>query len=141
MEPWALWLAAAVVLCILEVVTGVTLVFLMLAAGSLAAAATAALTGSDWLPWVVFSAGSAAMVVFVRPVAHRHLRQPARLRSGTAALIGADAEVLAEVTGRDGRVKLRGELWSARSYDPGSTFEVGQTVQVLAIDGATALVG
>jgi membrane protein implicated in regulation of membrane protease activity len=44
------------------------------------------------------------------------------------------------VDGRDGRIKLAGEIWSARAFDGDSQFEPGQTVYVLEIEGATALV-
>jgi membrane protein implicated in regulation of membrane protease activity len=141
MDPWVWWVIGAIVLGIAEVVTGGTLVFGMLAVGSLAAAAAAELSGADWLPWLVFAAVSAGMVGFVRPVARRHMRMPIETRSGAAALVGADAEVTQVVTGRDGRIKLRGEIWSARSYDGQTQFAEGETVQVLQIDGATALVG
>jgi membrane protein implicated in regulation of membrane protease activity len=141
MDPWVWWVIAAIVLGIIEVATGVTLIALMLAAGALAAAGAAALTGSDVIPWVVFAVSSTAMIALVRPVAHRHLRTPIETRSGTAALVGAEALVTAQVDSRDGRVKLRGELWSARSYDGRSVYAEGDSVQVLAIEGATALVG
>ncbi len=141
MDPWVWWVIAAIVLGIVEVATGVTFVAMMLAVGALAGAGTAAVTGSDWLPWVVFAVTSTTMLVFARPVAHRHLRQPIEMRSGTAALVGADAVVTQEVNAADGRVKLRGEVWSARSFDQQSVFPVGDNVQVLAIDGATALIG
>lgn len=141
MDPWVWWLIAAVVLGIAEFSTGGTLVLGMVGVGALAGAGTAVLTGSDWLPWVIFGLTSAAMVGLVRPVARRHMRQPIESRSGTAALVGADAEVLADVDGHDGRVKLRGEVWSARSFDGRSVYPVGDLVQVLSIEGATALVG
>ena len=38
-----------------------------------------------------------------------------------------------------GRVKLAGEIWSARSYDH-SVIEIGASVDVVEIQGATALV-
>ena len=57
-----------------------------------------------------------------------------------AALVGAEAEVLAPVTGKDGRVKLSGEIWSARSYDGESEYQTGSLVRVVEISGATALV-
>jgi membrane protein implicated in regulation of membrane protease activity len=49
--------------------------------------------------------------------------------------------VLAPVTDRAGLVKLAGEDWSARSAGPGQTFEVDEVVEVVDIDGATAVVG
>jgi len=37
-------------------------------------------------------------------------------------------------------VRIGGEIWSARLYAPGPAARVGATVDILAIDGATALV-
>ena len=76
----------------------------------------------------------------VRPLAVRHIRQPPVLRTGTAALVGRSAIVTDEVTALDGRVRIGGELWSARSYDESSVIPEGSKVDVLAIEGATALV-
>jgi membrane protein implicated in regulation of membrane protease activity len=140
-EPWLAWLLAALVLGALELLTGGTLVLFMLAGGAVAGGLTAALTENPFLPWVVFSIVSVGLLVVVRPVAKKHARQPLELRSGTDRLVGESAEVIAEVTGHDGRVKLHGEIWSARAFDGGATFAPGQTVQVLQIEGATALVG
>lgn len=134
------WVVAALVLGIAEVVTGGALVLGMVAVGALAGAATAAVTDSEWLPWAVAAVVSVAMVGFVRPVARRHVQMPRELRSGAAALVGEDAMVTREVTGQDGRVKVRGEIWSARSFDGQAVYPLGTTVQVLQIDGATALV-
>lgn len=134
------WVVAALILGIAEVATGGALVLGMVAVGALAGAATAAVTGSEWLPWAVAAVVSVAMVGLVRPVARRHVTMPRELRSGAAALVGEDAAVTREVTGQDGRVKIRGEIWSARSFDGHAVYPVGATVQVLQIDGATALV-
>ncbi|MBA3263696.1 MAG: NfeD family protein, partial [Thermoleophilaceae bacterium] len=83
---------------------------------------------------------SAASLVVLRPIARRHLHTPAQLRTGTAALVGAHAVVLERVDRDGGTVKLAGEVWSARSYDEDHAFEPGARVEVLKIDGATALV-
>jgi membrane protein implicated in regulation of membrane protease activity len=48
--------------------------------------------------------------------------------------------VLEEVTGHTGRVRIGGEVWSARSYDESLVIPVGRIVDVMQIDGATALV-
>jgi len=90
--------------------------------------------------WLVFIAASLGTVVVLRPVARRHLRTPARLRTGTAALVGSRAVVLERVDANGGQVKLGGETWSARAYDEDDTFEPGARVEVMKIDGATALV-
>jgi membrane protein implicated in regulation of membrane protease activity len=89
----------------------------------------------------VFALVSVALIAFVRPIAKRHMYQPPQQRSGTAALIGTQAVVVEAVDGSDGRIKLAGEIWSARSFDEDARFEPGQKVSVFEIDGATAVVG
>jgi membrane protein implicated in regulation of membrane protease activity len=136
---WALWLIAAALLAAGEVAT---LTFLLgpIALAALAAAGAAALGAGLTVQLVVFIVGSVATLALVRPIARRHLRQPASVRVGAAALVGASAEVLERVDGRGGRVKLAGEVWSARAYDEDSVFDPGTRVEVLKIEGATALV-
>ena len=140
MNPWVWWLVATGVLVVAEILT-TSLFFILIAGGTAAAALVAALGGNPALQVAVFALVSLALVVGVRPIAQRHLRTPAKIRTGVAALVGAEAEVLAPVTGKDGRVKLSGEIWSARAYDGESEYEVGALVRVVEISGATALVG
>src|SRR5215207_9733007 len=90
--------------------------------------------------WIVFIAASLGSLLVLRPIARRHLKTPARLRTGTAALVGATAVVIDRVDRDGGTVRLAGEVWSARSYDEDHEFEPGTRVEVLKIDGATALV-
>ncbi len=88
----------------------------------------------------VFIAGGIGAVALLRPVAMRHLRTPASLRTGTAALVGARAMVLERVNADGGRVKIGGEVWSARSFFDAQVIEAGTRVEVAKIEGATALV-
>jgi membrane protein implicated in regulation of membrane protease activity len=139
MDPWAWWLVATGVLVVGEILT--TSLFLgLIAGGTAAAAVVAALGGNPALQVAVFAVISLALVLGVRPIAKRHLRTPSKIRTGVAALVGAEAEVLAAVDARDGRVKLSGEIWSARAYDGESSYAVGSQVRVVEISGATALV-
>ena len=65
---------------------------------------------------------------------------PAALRTGTAALTGAPAVVLQRVDQNGGRVRIGGEEWSARAFMPDQVLEPGTRVEVVKIEGATALV-
>jgi membrane protein implicated in regulation of membrane protease activity len=112
----------------------------MIAGAATTAAVVGAVGGGPLLQVVAFALASLALVGVVRPVARRHLRTPPSIRTGVAALVGSEAEVLEAVTGRDGRIKLAGEIWSARSYDGDSVHDTGSTVRVVEISGATALV-
>jgi membrane protein implicated in regulation of membrane protease activity len=139
MEDWVWWMIAAGVLAVGEIAT---LGFFL---GPIAVAATltaiVALVGAPLaVQWLVFIAASAGSVLVLRPIARRHLRTPASLRTGTAALVGGRAVVLERVDANGGQVKIGGETWSARSYDEDDTFEPGARVEVMQIDGATALV-
>ena len=139
MDAWIWWLVATGVLVVAEILT-TSLLFGMIAGGTAAAALVAAFGAGAPAQVGAFAVVSLALLLGVRPVAARHLRTPSKIRTGVAALVGAEAEVLAPVTGRDGRVKLSGEIWSARSYDGESEYEIGSLVRVVEISGATALV-
>jgi membrane protein implicated in regulation of membrane protease activity len=137
---WLIWAIAAVLLSVGEIFTP-GLFFLGPVALAAVAAAIAALIGLGVaLQLVVFIAGSIATVAFLRPVARRHLRMPAALRTGTAALEGTKAVVLQRVDLHGGRVRIGAEEWSARAYMEDQVFEPGTRVEVVKIEGATALV-
>jgi membrane protein implicated in regulation of membrane protease activity len=139
MDDWVWWMIAAGVLAIGEIATlGFFLGPIAIAAVT---AAIVALAGAGLaLQWIVFIAVSLASLGVLRPIARRHLRTPAQLRTGTAALVGKPAVVVERVDRDGGQVKLAGEVWSARSYDDDQAFEAGARVEVMKIDGATALV-
>ena len=139
MPDWVIWAIAASALAAGEIFT---LGFFL---GPVAiAAALAAIVAAVGLPVevqvAVFAVASAGSLMFIRPIAVRHMRTPARLRSGTAALVGTRAVVLERVDADRGQVKIGGEIWTARSYDEDDVFEPGERVDVMKIDGATALV-
>ena len=140
MPAWAIWAIAAVLLAIGEIFTPGLFFLGPIALAALAAMMVAALGQSIWLQIVVFGAGSFAAVGLLRPIARRHLTMPRAIRTGAAALEGAKAVVLQHVDSRGGRVKIGGEEWSARSYMPDEEFDVGTEVEVVEIQGATALV-
>ena len=136
---WLAWLGFAVVLGIIEVTT-LDLVFAMLAVGALAAALTALVTDNAAVQVAVALVVAVGMLAVVRPIALRHLKTPHAIRTGVAALIGAKGIVLEPVDAQGGRVKIKGEVWSARTFDPHTTIEAGKSVDVVEIDGATAVV-
>ncbi|MYR20580.1 NfeD family protein, partial [Streptomyces sp. SID6137] len=89
---------------------------------------------------ITFLVVSVALIAVVRPIANRHSRQRPRFASGIEALKGKQAVVLERVDGSGGRVKLAGEIWSARALDADRAYEAGQEVDVVDIEGATAIV-
>ena len=135
-----LWLLVAVGLAVAEVFTG-TFVLIMLAAGGLGAAATAALGGEIWAQGLVFAIVSALALVVVRPAIRRHLDTGGPdAQIGLAAIEGSTCVVLEHVDADHGLVKIEGETWRARSYDGTQEFEPGERVRVIEVKGATAMV-
>ncbi|MEV0441077.1 NfeD family protein [Streptomyces spectabilis] len=138
-DAWVWWLIGAVGLGIPLVMTAMP-EFGMLAVGAVAASATAAVGGGAVAQTIVFVAVSVALIAVVRPIAARHRSQRPELASGIDALKGRSAVVLERVDASGGRIKLAGEVWSARPLDTEQSFEAGQQVDVVEIDGATAVV-
>jgi membrane protein implicated in regulation of membrane protease activity len=139
MGSWIAWLVLAALLGVAEVVTA-TLAFGLLAVAAAAGAIVGALGLGLPFQLTAFAVAAGAGLGVVRPLAVRHIRQPPLLRTGTSALVGRSAVVIEEVTSLAGRVRIGGDVWSARSYEESQVIPAGSTVDVFAIEGATALV-
>jgi membrane protein implicated in regulation of membrane protease activity len=135
-----LWLIAAVLLAIGELLTPGLFFLGPVALAAVGAAVAAGIGGGIILQLIVFIAVSAGSLAFLRPIARRHIRMPALTRTGTAALVGTKAVVLQRVDLNGGRVRIGGEEWSARAFFEEQTLEPGARVEVAKIEGATALV-
>ena len=93
-----------------------------------------------WVEGLVFAVVSVLLLVAVRPVAKRHMLTRPAVLMNTEALEGQPAVVTEKVDRHDGRVKIGGDIWSARTMDPAQVIEPGTHVTVVQIDGATAVV-
>ncbi|RVU14512.1 NfeD family protein [Streptomyces antnestii] len=138
-NAWVWWLIGAAALGIPLVITAMP-EFGMLSAGAVAGAVTAGLGGGMVTQVLVFAAVSVALIVVVRPIATRHRTQRPVLATGIEALKGKQAVVVERVDGSGGRIKLAGEIWSARPLDASESYEPGRQVDVVDIEGATAIV-
>jgi membrane protein implicated in regulation of membrane protease activity len=139
---WTIWIIAAVVLAVGEMLT-LSFFLAPFAAGALLAALVSAVGGGLIASWIVFVITSLLLLLVVRPIARAHRKQPAQLRTGTAALIGGKGTVVERIANLEavGAIRLdNGEVWTARAFDEDRTFDIGERVEVLEIRGATALV-
>ena len=136
---WVAWLIAAVALGVAEYFT-LTLAFGLLAAAALVAAIVAGLGGAVLLQVLAFAITAGVGLLIVRPIARRQMTHPPLVREGSYALVGKKAMVVEEVTDTRGLVKLSGEVWSARAFDESQVIPPGTPVDVMEIDGATAIV-
>ncbi|MFI9811323.1 NfeD family protein [Saccharothrix variisporea] len=136
---WVLWLVLAGVFGVAEAVT-LTAALSVLGGAALLTAPFAALGTPLWGQLVVFTVVSGVGLVLLRPIALRHRTPAADRRFGVDALIGEPAQVLREVRPDAGLVKVRGEEWTARSFNDTTVIPAGTTVEVLRISGTTAFV-
>lgn len=137
MQLW-MWLAAAGVLLIVEMLT-VDLLFASLAFSALMAAIANGLGFDMATQGIVFGIAAALSLFILRPIALRHLKKrPPDFATNVEALIGAPAIALSEITDLSGQVKLSGEVWSARSES--GLIAPETRLEVVAIEGATAVV-
>lgn len=137
---WLWWFGLALVLGVIELLT-VDLTFLMLAGGAAAGGLAGALGAPFWVQIIVGVVVAVLLLVLVRPMAvdKLHKSTPEAV-TNVRAHVGRVATVLSDVTERSGRVKLEGEVWSARAATPGQMLAAGTMVVVTSIDGATAVV-
>jgi membrane protein implicated in regulation of membrane protease activity len=140
MTAWVVWAIVAVGLAVGEVLTPGLFFLGPVALAAVAAAVIAAVGAGLGVELAVFIVGSIAGLALLRPIARRHLHMPARIRTGSAALVGARAVAVERIDARGGRVKIGGEVWSARAFDEAQVIEPGASVEVVKIEGATALV-
>jgi membrane protein implicated in regulation of membrane protease activity len=135
------WVAAGVLGALVEVLS-LQVVAGLLGVGCLAAAASAFLGCSPIVQVAVFAVSSVLLLLAVRPPVRRWMASsvPA-FATNTAALAGRAARVVRPVSDRGGQVRLAGEVWTARTEGPtAGVLELGSPVQVVRIDGATAIV-
>ena len=135
-----IWLVFALGLAGAEALTG-DMSLLMLSGGALAAAGSSWLLDLPvWADGAVFLVVSVLLLVVVRPALRRKLTAGKGLLEPVKALEGKPALVLGRVSQHDGQVKLDGEVWTARPYNDNDVYEPGDSVTVMHIDGATAVV-
>ena len=140
MPGWLIWAIVAAALAVGELLTPGMFFLGPVALAAVAAGIVSLVGAAAWLQLIVFIAVSMASLGVLRPIARAHIRMPALTRTGTAALVGSKAVVLQRVDANGGRVRIGGEEWSARAYLDDQVLEPGTRVEVVKIEGATALV-
>lgn len=139
-DAWLFWFLLAMVMLGAELLIAFTLYAGSVALAGLVASGAAALDASIEVQILAFTVTSALTILFVRPVARRHLIVEDKVKVGHEALVGKRAMVLQDVSVDGGRVKIEGDVWSARVDDEDAVLETGRRVEVVAFRGAFAIV-
>ena len=140
MSAWVIWAIVAVGLAVGEILTPGLFFLGPVALAAVVAAVVAAAGAGLGVELAVFIVAAIASLAVLRPIARRHLHMPARLRTGTSALVGARGVATERIDAHGGRVKIGGEVWTARAFDETQVIEPGAKVEIVKIEGATALV-
>ena len=139
-HAWETWLGLSIVLGVAEMFS-LDLILAMLAAGALVGMITAILGLPVALQILAASAASVAALSAVRPTMVKRLHGGPELSLGHGKLVGRQGIVTEDISGlAPGRIKLAGEFWTAEPYDDTTSIAAGETVEVLEIRGATAVV-
>lgn len=141
-EQWRwLWLGAAALFAIGEMLTPVSFFMAPFALGSFVAAILAFAGVSVPIEFVVFLAVSVATLAALRPVSRRMDREAVDHGVGSRRLLGRQATVLKAIPAGDdlGMVRVDREQWRAQSLD-GSAIPEGTTVRVADVVGTRVIV-
>ena len=136
----ALWLAAMVVLLIIEgAVPG--LVSIWFALGALAALLAAILHAPVWLQVTWFVVVSVVSLILTRPLARKYVNSKTQ-PTNADMLIGSDCVVRERIDNLrgTGAVLAQGKEWTARTENGEASAEIGEIVQVVRIEGVKLIV-
>ena len=141
MSPWlpTVLLIIGLVLVVAEVVSG-EFVLVMLGLAALGSGLALFAGVPEWAAAVVFAVLAGGLVLGARPALKRRFLGGRELKTNVDALVGKHAVVVATVDHQGGRVRIDGDVWSARASAEADVFEADSTVLVTEISGATAIV-
>ena len=135
-----LWLVGMIVMLAVEAaVPG--LVSIWFAVGALAALFSSLFGAPIWLQLLWFAAVSVLCLWLTRPLVRKYVNS--RVQPTNAdALIGRDGVVTESIDNIQGlgAVKIRGQVWTARSADDSHGFSEGDIVRVRGIEGVKLIV-
>ena len=134
------WLAAVIVLAVVEAIT-VGLVTVWFAVGALAALVSSLFGGPLWLQILLFITVTAVTLVTTRPIVKKYFGKSSHKATNADMVIGKEAHVTENIDNLmgTGAVKCMGKEWSARSEN-GEAIAVGETVTAVKIEGVKLIV-
>lgn len=138
---WIVWLVAAIVFFIGEVLTeGFCLFWFSLA--SLVALFLSLITDNIIIQAGVFFAISIILLLSTKKLTTKFINNRPNVESNVDALIGKKAkiiEILDPIEGA-GKVKINGEVWKAIPENSEDSFEMGEEVIIKSIDGVKLII-
>ena len=130
-----IWLFVIVAAIVLEAIT-VDLVSIWFVPSACIAMILAFCEVKIWIQIVVFVSVFFLLMIVLRPVFKKNMGLKI-VPTNADALIGMQAVVTEPINNlhAKGQVKVRGQIWTARSENESLTYEEGEVVTVVAIEG------
>ncbi len=139
MRYWIGWLVVSVACVIVEMMTE-GFFMLWFGIGAAAAGIAAYLGASVSWQFTFFIGVSACLVLSTKGLTDRMVKKSRVVKTNVDALPGRQALVTEEIRSEQaGKVKIEGELWSARSAD-GTRVPAGVTVTIVKVSGVHVIV-
>lgn len=135
MNPWIIWLAAACILLLIEVLSQAVWAFCF-AVGCLVALLLSFFTDSMAVQGIAVAVAAVAAWLLLAPMVRRWERRGERqTRTGMDALLGRHATVTQEIRpGKMGRARIDGDNWQVTAPGVENTIHAGTQVIVTAYD-------
>ena len=134
------WLVAAAVFVVIEIMTmGLTTIWF--AGGALVGAVMAAVSLPLWSQIIAFAVISVILLILTRPWALKYVNNRT-IKTNVDSLIGQTGLVTQDIDNLNakGQVKVRGQIWTARSISDEVKLHEGQKVSIESISGVKVIV-
>lgn len=135
---WYLWLIAAGIFFVIEILTTGFLIF-WLGLGSIFAMITSIFIDSIFIQTAVFVFSSVILIFLTKPIISKYVDTKKVTPTNAYSVIGKIGVVIQDINSIDctGQVKVNGEIWSAKSEE---NIVKGTEVEILKIDGVKLVV-
>ena len=133
------WLVAAAVFVVIEIMTmGLTTIWF--AGGALVGAVMAAVSLPLWSQIIAFAVISVILLILTRPWALKYVNSRT-IKTNVDSLIGQTGLVTQDIDNLNakGQVKVRGQIWTARSISDEVKLHEGQKVSIESISGVKVI--
>ena len=136
MEYGWIWIAVLALSLIVEAFTD-QLISIWFAPGAIVATIMDFFKAPLYLQVLVFLVISILGIAVLRRLITKYLKPNASARTNIDAIIGEKCVVTERIDNFAGcgQVKVHGQIWSARGVNEDDTFEVGEVLSVVAIEG------
>lgn len=130
---WQFWLIMAGLCIIIESITVGFFVF-WFAIGALISLVVSLFIDNFLIQAIIFVITSTLLIIFTKPLVKKFLKSPSQKPTNVYSIIGKEGIVLEEIDSiqSTGKVKVKGELWSAISDEP---IEKDAKIKVVSING------